>query len=145
MSSLGPFNHACVISYNSEFFNLICAVQLVNDQATTCVSSKVNFIEFLAISHSIPVYQFKYTNPMINYVKVIVRHIFETSIKCLCFIRSKWNFVCMFFKAFWTQLNKFRGNICILKTDFILQIFVNFWPINSKNEKYTSYYKIWGI
>ena len=33
----------------------------------------------------------------------------------------------------------------ILKTDFILQICVNFWPINSKKEKYTSYYKICGI
>ena len=51
-------------------------------------------------------------------LKVIVGHIFETSIKCLCFIRSQWNFVCMFFKTFWTQLNKFRGKICILKTDF---------------------------
>ena len=78
-------------------------------------------------------------------VKVILGHIFETSIKCLCFIRSQWHFVCMFFKAFWTQLNKFRGKMYILKTDFILQTCVNFWPINSKNEKYTSYYKIWGI
>ena len=77
--------------------------------------------------------------------KVIVGHIFETSIKCLCFIRSQWNFVCMFFKAFWTQLNKFRGKIYILKTDFILQTCINLWPINRKNEKYTSYYKICGI
>ena len=86
-----------------------------------------------------------YVNNLIGDVKVIVGHIFETSIKCLCFIRSQWNFVCMFFKAFWTQLNKFRGKICILKTDFILQTCVNFWPINSKIETYTSYYKIWGI
>ena len=58
--------------------------------------------------------------------KVIVGHIFETSIKCLCFIRSQCNFVCMFFKAFWTQLNKFRGKMSIIKTDFILQTCVNF-------------------
>ena len=78
--------------------------------------------------------------PWSLWIKVIVGHIFETSIKCLCFIRSQWNFVCMFFKAFWTQLNKFRGKLYILKTDFVLQTCVNFWPINSKNEKYTSYY-----
>ena len=77
----------------------------------------------------------------VNFWNLIVGHIFETSVKCLCFIRSQWNFVCMFFKAFWTQLNKFRRKIYILKSDFILQTCVNFWSINSKNEKYTSYYK----
>ena len=78
-------------------------------------------------------------------IKVIVGHIYETLIKCLFFIRSQWNFVWMFLKAFWIQLNKFRGKICILKTDFILRTCVTFWPINNSNEKHTSYYKIEGI
>ena len=82
---------------------------------------------------------------LLLFFKVIVGHIFETSIKCLCFIRSQWNFVCMFFKTFWTQLDKFRGKTYILTTDFILQTCVNFWTIKSKNEKYTSSYKIWDI
>ena len=41
-----------------------------------------------------------YITEIQNSLKVIVGHIFETSIKCLCFIRSQRNFVCMFFKPF---------------------------------------------
>ena len=47
-------------------------------------------------------------------LKVIVGHIFETLIKCLFFIRSRFNFVCMFFKDFWPQPYHFKGKIDIL-------------------------------
>ena len=76
--------------------------------------------------------------------KVVVGHIYETSIKCLFFIQTQWNFVCMFFKAVRTTFNQFWGNLCFLKKDFILQTWDNFWQINSKNKGHNSYNKLWG-
>ena len=40
-------------------------------------------------------------------VKVVVGHIFETSIKCFFFIQTQWNFVYMFFKAVRTTFYQF--------------------------------------
>ena len=40
-------------------------------------------------------------------IKVVVGHIFETSIKCLFFIQTQGNFVCMFFNALRTTFNQF--------------------------------------
>ena len=73
--------------------------------------------------------------------KVIVGHIFEISIKCSCFIRSQWNFVCMLRLSGHNLIN-LEGKYIFSK--HFIQTCVNFWPINSKNEKYTSY-TIWGI
>ena len=39
-------------------------------------------------------------------IKVVVGHIFETSIKCLFFIQTQCNFVCMFLKALRTTFNQ---------------------------------------
>ena len=43
----------------------------------------------------------------------IVGQLFETSMKWLFFVRSQWNFVCIFFKAFWIPLNRFWGKLYI--------------------------------
>ena len=58
-------------------------------------------------------------------LKVIVGHIFETSIKFCLYVR--WPNV-----IFWTQLNKFGGKIYILKTDFILQTCVRYGVFRMK-------------
>ena len=59
--------------------------------------------------------------------KVIVGHIYETSIKCLCYVSfdlSEILSVCSLRLSGHDLIN--RGKIYILKTDFILQTCVNF-------------------
>ena len=52
--------------------------------------------------------------------------VFETSIKCLIFIQSQWNFVCMFCKAFWSQLNQFYGKCIFSKKNLFFKFELTF-------------------
>ena len=42
---LGPFNYAFVFPFKPPIFNKICTEELVCDQATICISIKVNCID----------------------------------------------------------------------------------------------------
>ena len=68
-------------------------------------------------------------------------HIFETSIKWLFFIPVSIKFSLCVLKTFLNSNTSILREIAYFPKK-ILRTCVNFWPINSKNEEYTSYCKI---